>query len=899
MRISLDKGWRFYRGDIEIPRPFTHHECYITTKTERGLGPADPAWYDRDWETVDLPHDYQLFSVPDPAERDSCGFLPRENGWYRRGFVLSSEYENKRMLLVFGAAATHATVWVNGCLMVRNFCGYTHFSCDISPVVYLDGRVNVISVYIDTREIEGWYYEGTGLYRHVWLDVREPLAPELDGIYVKAVPGAGRDWNVSTEAEIFNAKYADATGNVCWEVLDGEKVLAHSVVPVQAAPRTTETVRGTMILPDPRIWWVDAPALYTLRTTVTAEGQQSDVTETIFGCRTITFDPNRGFFLNGRHIPLNGTANHQDFGPLGVAVPDNLHKLRITALKEMGCNAWRCAHNPPAPEFLDACDRLGMLVLDETRWFEATEDGLKQLEAMVRRDRNHPSVVVWSVGNEEPLQADARGRRIYKAMRQRVRQLDDRPVMLACNGGWLDDQVLRDLDIIGMNYSPDFYDIIHERYPNTPIIATETCAQTTLRGVYDSIDGVDSDSFDRHAASFGSTRRQSHSYIYPRPFIAGQFIWTGIDYRGECGWPQLFAAGGSVDPVCWRKDQFYLNKAQWTKEPMVHILPHWNGWKEGEEKEVWVYTNCEEAEMLLNGVSLGKKRPEGYDMPRWKVTYHPGELRALGYLKGVAVTEDIKATTGKPVALALELETGLAHTGGDVTLVTCFAVDREGREVPDAASVVYFSAENGEIKATFGSIWDASPVTDTARQMQAGRAMAFLMPRENGLMTLTAEAEGLEPATLVVPVFPGKEKPALAPVDYDYRVEQWFTTPIPLDECPDYRNAGKVQDENTFVAWRGEGESPFARKPGWVVYAAMPKQSKLRQLHCTSLTGKGVVIIHRKSGMTTASFEGRNVSVSLLSDAAPGEQVLIAVVLYGDSTDCGIHGKIHWTEENA
>ena len=429
-KILLDDGWLFHRGDIRPPFPQTKGTAYISAKTERcHMGPAAVGYtavadsYDNRaehrserWQAVTLPHDYVVEGTPDPQENNALGFLHYDNAWYRKTFTLPAEDEGRRITLYFEGVATHATVYVNGCLMYRNFCGYTPFEVDISDVAQYGGE-NLLAVYVNTEEHEGWWYEGGGIYRHVYLCKTEATALDLYGIYIRpeALPDGG--FQVTLECTVRRDEKGDLPVRATGRITDREgrpvmELTAEGMVP--AFGKTVLTASGKT--DSPHLWSPEDPYLYRCEVEIAdlsdSKKTVCDLDSVRFGFRTVRMDPEQGLFLNGKHVVLQGVCGHADCGLTGKAVPDNLHREKVHMLKAMGANAYRTSHYPQAEALMDAFDELGMLVMDETRWFESTEEGLLQLSTLIRRDRNRPSVLFWSVGNEEPLFVTGQGRRI-------------------------------------------------------------------------------------------------------------------------------------------------------------------------------------------------------------------------------------------------------------------------------------------------------------------------------------------------------------------------------------------------------------------------------------------------------------------------------------------------------
>lgn len=581
------------------------------------MGAAGTDFDDTEWCKLDLPHDWVVEGPFREEENLSQGYRPRGIAWYRRRFLLADDDRGKHVELQFDGIATHATVWVNGLLVHRSFCGYTPFQIDLTPIATYGDQPNTIAIRVDADAMEGWWYEGGGIYRHTWLVKRSSVHIQTDGVYAVPVRSPNGTWSVPVEVTLGNITSDKAPVEITAELLDpeGRVIISErsaATVPVleSAVTNITLPVSGT-----PRLWSVDEPVLHTMRVSVRREGELLDEASVACGFRTIRFDAEKGFFLNDQPLKLQGTCNHQDHAGVGVAVPDALWDFRIRKLKEMGCNAYRSAHNQPAPEFLDACDRLGMLVMDENRNFNHTPEYIGQLRTMVRRDRNHPSVFIWSVFNEEPMQGTPQGREMVRRMAAEVRRLDPtRPVTAAMNGGMNNvEGVFEAVDVMGFNYCHHAYDSFHAKHPHLPVFSSEDTSAFMTRGEYaNDLERNVVSSYDSEFASWGHSHRKAWQLIAERPFLAGGFVWTGFDYRGEpqrLAWPSISSVFGIMDTCGFAKTAFYIHQAEWIKDrPILAIAPHWN-WagREGETISVVAMTNTEEVALFLNGEPLGRK----------------------------------------------------------------------------------------------------------------------------------------------------------------------------------------------------------------------------------------------------------------------------------------------------
>jgi beta-galactosidase len=719
-RLSLDANWRFHLGDIPLNSfpggqgialygpDFTHSGA----KAGHVWGAAARGFDDSSWRQVNLPHDWAVEQSFDPKAEKQQGYRPRGIGWYRRTFKLDPADRGKNIELQFDGVATHCNVYFNGTPVHHNFCGYTSFYIDVTPMVRYGNDENTIAVRVDAEAMEGWWYEGAGIYRHTWLVKRSPVHVVTDGVYANPVKGADGKWTIPVEVTLGNTGTGAASAAVEVGVFDsaGKKIAGGQSAPVSVVPMDQAVGKVSIPVASPQLWSVDHPNLYEVRTTVLSDNRPVDAVSTMCGFRTLRFDAKAGFFLNDQPLKLQGTCNHQDHAGVGVAVPDSIQEFRIRKLKEMGANACRTAHNPPSRELLDICDRLGMLVMDETRHFNAAPEYLKQLEWLVRRDRNHPSVILWSLFNEEGLEVNEEGMEMTRAMNIVVKRFDTtRPTTGAQNKGQLGrdgkanpKNAAQTMDVVGINYQASDYDKILAAYPDKPVVSTEDTSQIMTRGEY-----VTDHSRNTVAAYDDvypgwdkcSSARNSWKAIAARPRIAGGFSWTGFDYRGEptpYGWPSASSFFGAMDLCGFPKTEFYVRQAHWVKNKLVlSLVPHWN-WpgKEGQPIKVMVLCNADRVALSLNGKLIEEKPVDPFQMVDWQVPYAPGRLEAVAKKAGREVARYVVETTGEPVALRLTPDRKtLAGDGNDAVPVTVEAVDAQGRVVPLAQNKVNFALE--------------------------------------------------------------------------------------------------------------------------------------------------------------------------------------------------------------
>jgi len=714
-RLLMDFGWRFAFGHpYDTQKDFDHATGYFSyfAKAGNGDGAASANFDDRGWRTLDLPHDWAVEAPFAGNGSHSHGYktvgrkFPETSvGWYRKSFFVPESDLGRRISVEFDGVFRDSVVWINGHYLGREPSGYNSFSRDVTDYLKY-GENNVIAVRVDATMEEGWFYEGAGIYRHVWLLKTAPLHVARFGTFVTSDVKENAAL-VTARTTVVNDGTAEAAFEVDQSIVDagGKSVATGQVKGVSLPPGDTKELSCQINVPNPALWSIESPTMYKLVTTIKSGGAAVDRYETPFGIRTIRFDPNEGFFLNGKHVKLLGTNNHQDHAGVGAALPDALQDFRIARLKEFGCNAYRCSHNPATPELLDACDRLGMVVLDENRLMGINAEHLDLLKQMILRDRNHPSVIAWSLGNEEwGIEGNITGARIAATMQAFAKRLDPtRGTTVAISGGW-GNGISTVLDVMGYNYigSNKSTDQQHAKFPNQSGMGTEETSTRQTRGIYFD---------DRPKAHMAPVLEQSGQvgmssgnmekgwqHYAQRPYLAGLFYWTGFDYRGESnpfGFPAVSSQFGILDTCGFPKDSFYYLKSWWTDKPVLYIYPHWN-WpgKEGQEINVMCYSNCDEVELFLNGQSLGKKAMGKDSHLEWDVKYQPGALEAQGYKNGQKVATYTVATTGEPAAIKLIPDReSIKADGEDVSVITVQVNDAQGRMAPSAGNEITFAIQ--------------------------------------------------------------------------------------------------------------------------------------------------------------------------------------------------------------
>ena len=758
--------WRFHLGhaaDVEKDFGFGRDQRTFA-KAGQAVEAAMPKFDDGSWADVIVPHDWAV-ALPfeqGPAVKDSDrgaahGFkligreFPQNSvGWYRTPIRVGAEDRDRKLWLEFDGVFRDAIVFVNGYDVVHNESGYAPFRADISDFLDYDGGENVIAVRADASLGEGWFYEGAGIYRRVDLVRADRLhVPQWGTVVRTDMRPDGASVHVATD--LLNSRETAATAILRQSLIDPGGKLAAMLpdVAVRLAPGEQLTLEQETVLKDPRLWSLDERNLYHVQSEIIEGERITDRTETRFGIRSIRFDPSRGFFLNGRPTKLLGTANHQDHAGVGTGIPDALHRWRVAQLQDMGSNAWRSAHNPPAAALLDACDEMGMLMICEQRINSSSPEALSELERMIRRDRNHPCVILWSLGNEEPHQATGRGARINAGLLAQVRALDPtRPTTFAMDQGW-DNGVGRVVDVLGFNYRTDQIEAYHGRHPEQPVIGTETGSTVATRGEYanDKARHVVR-AYDTEHPWWATTAEEWWTIVADRSYIAGGFVWTGFDYRGEPTpfdtLPSISSQFGILDTCGFPKDNYYYYRAWWRPDqPLVHLLPHWN-WpgRERQPIEIWAHGNTDEVELKLNGRSLGRK-----PMPRnrhleWHVPYAPGRLEAIGYNRGGVAARDIRETSGPAKAVRLRVDRRMARPG-DVVMVNAEIIDSSGRPVPTADNMLSFSARGGDVIGV-GNGNPNSLEPDVASERRAFNGLAQAIVRAGrGPVDISVASDGL------------------------------------------------------------------------------------------------------------------------------------------------------------
>ncbi|MBP8158134.1 MAG: DUF4982 domain-containing protein, partial [Flavobacterium sp.] len=708
-KISLDEDWKFHFGHAANPeKDFDYSKTALLHKSNVfATTVVNPKFVDTSWTSVNVPHDWvvELPFVNSPqVEMDSHGYKPvggmyaeTSIGWYRKHFNVDKSNSNKRFELQFDGIYRNAEIWINGFYVGTNFSGYVGNSYDVTDYINFEGE-NVMVVRVDATQYEGWFYEGAGIYRHVWLNITDKVFIPEDGIFVHSeLKGKNAIVNIETTVQNNNLQTSNASVYSYITDRNGKVIAKTSEQKITLGIHKNTTIKQKLNLNNARLWSLDDPYLYRVISVVKSGNQIVHQTKTRFGIKTVKFDSNKGFFLNGKHLKIQGTNNHQDHAGIGSALPDYMQYYRIKLLKKMGSNSYRASHNAPTPELLDACDSLGMLVLDEQRLLNSSPEYIDQFKRLIKRDRNHPSVFLWSIGNEEQnIQGNDYGKKIAQTLLAIQQDLDPtRTSTYAADMPNVYKGVNEVIPIRGFNYREYAVADYHRDHPNQPLLGTEMGSTVTTRGIYekDSIRAYVPDQDITHPW-WASKAETWWKLAAENDFWLGGYVWTGFDYRGEptpYKWPNISSHFGIMDVCGFPKNIYYYYKSWWTDEDVLHISPHWN-WPEkvGKPIEVWVNSNADEVELFLNGKTLGKKTMPRNSHLKWEVNYEPGTLEAIGYKKGKKLTSKVE-TTGTAYNVVLTPDKSiLTADGKDATVVNISIKDEKGREVPTADNLVKF-----------------------------------------------------------------------------------------------------------------------------------------------------------------------------------------------------------------
>lgn len=772
------KDWKFMLGDLPDGQ--------------------QPGLDDSQWRQLNLPHDWSIegaFSEKNPATPGG-GALPGGIGWYRKEFTMPETERGRLAFVDFDGVYRNSKVWINGHFLGLRPYGYISFQYELTPYLHYGNEKNVLAVKVDNSEQpNSRWYSGSGIYRKVWLTTTAKTRVDHWGTYVTTPAVTEHAATVALRTRVRNAGTEDLPVTLKTVIHDNKgnevaRAEVNGIVPKDSA----RSFDQSLTVDNPVFWSIEQPALYRAVTFVEANGATMDRYDTPFGIRTFEFDPAKGFFLNGKPLKIKGVCDHHDLGCLGAAVNTRAIERQLELLKGMGVNAIRTSHNPPAPELLDLCDTLGFIVMDEA--FDMWKKGKtpydyslnweewhrRDLTDMVLRDRNHPSVFIWSIGNEvmeQWDQKDSSGSVIARELASIVKSLDPtRPVTAACNEPNPLNPLIRSgaLDLVGLNYHIEGFPTFPTTYPGKKFIATETTSALETRGSYDMpsdsirrwplrwdrtfLDGNPDNTcsaYDNCSTPWGSTHEETWKVIKKYDFLSGMFIWTGFDYLGEptpYGWPSRSSYFGIIDLAGFPKDSYYMYQSEWTDKPVLHVFPHWN-WKPGQTVDVWAYTNCEEVELFLNGKSLGTRKKSGDELHlMWRLTFVPGTLKAVGRSGGKEVLVREIKTAGAPAKIALEADrSAISSNSEDLSFVTAKVLDADGTMVPNADNLLHFTISGaGQIVGVDNGLQTShEPFKATDHKAFNGLCLAVIQSTEKpGSITLKASADGLKSSSIVI-----------------------------------------------------------------------------------------------------------------------------------------------------
>ena len=713
-KINFDDNWKFAFGNAADPaKDFNYSISTIFAKTGGAQRTAiDPRFKDSAWRNLNLPHDWVVelpfvnvnnFDVMSHGYKPVGGLFPETSiGWYRKHFMIAKADSGQRFQIQFDGVFRNANFWINGFYLGNNISGYIGVNYDITN--YLNyGRENVLVVRVDATQYEGWFYEGAGIYRHAWLNEFGNWHLNTDDVFIHSTINKNSA-KLIVEGKVENLERDRQPLEVISYITDRDgKKISQSKAAMIGSRNEKSFFYQDISVSDINLWSLENPYLYR----VTVLYKQSDrVVDSItqrFGFRSIEIKTN-GVFLNGQHVKIHGMCNHQDHAGVGSALPDYLQYYRIHLLKEMGVNAYRTSHNPPTPELLDACDSLGMLVLDENRLLNSSPEYLNQFERQLKRDRNHASVFMWSIGNEEGwVQTTPVGKKIALDLLRKQIEIDPTRVSTyAADVGNVFKGINEIIPVRGFNYRQSGAADYHKEHPYQPLIGTEMGSTVTTRGIYekDSVRAYVPDQ-DITAPWWASTAEAWWTLAGPNDYWLGGFVWTGFDYRGEptpYQWPNINSHFGIMDMCGFPKNIYYYYQSWWTDKDVLHISPHWN-WKgkEGQPIDVWVNSNADNVELFLNGKSLGKKEMPRNGHLQWSVNYEPGTIEAIAYKKEKKLTAKVETTGNAAEVVVTPYKTTMLADGKDATVINISVVDRQGREVPDANNLIKFSI-SGDVK---------------------------------------------------------------------------------------------------------------------------------------------------------------------------------------------------------
>jgi len=750
---------------------------------------SNPSFDDASWRELRLPHDWSIegeFSEKHPAMVGG-GALPGGIGWYWKIFTLPAEDASKKIYIRFDGVYMNSEVFINGHSLGVRPNGYISFEYDLTPFLNFGEKENVLAVKVDnSKQPNSRWYSGSGIYRNVWLVKTNPVHVDVWGTYITTPEVSLEKATVTIETMVKNTLSEPQNLELVTTIFDAKKhKVGKSTTSLLAEADQTSLQKQTLEVSNPQLWSLENPVMYEAITEIRNNGKVVDSYTTPFGIRSFEFDAEKGFVLNGKQVKIVGVCNHHDLGALGAAINTRALERQLELMKEMGLNGIRTSHNPPAPELLDLCDRMGFVVMDEAfdMWAKKkmefdyslyfNEWHERDLKDQLLRDRNHPSVFIWSIGNEILEQWDSTGTPLAKELAAIVKGLDvTRPITSACNDPEPHNYIIKSeaLDLIGFNYHHETFEQFPTKFAGKKFIATETTSSLNTRGQYDMPSdsvrrwpkrwdlpfnegnvGNTCSSYDNCSAPWGSTHEETWKIMKKHDYLSGMYIWTGMDYLGEptpYGWPSRSSYFGIVDLAGFPKDMFYMYQSELTDKEVLHIFPHWN-WTNGQTIDVWAYTNFDEVELFINDKSQGVKTKQGDDLHlAWRVTYEPGTLKAVGKKANGSTKTVIINTAGEPAKIQLVADrTVINADGDDLSFVTVNVLDKDNNLVPVADNQIHFETDELVTIAGVdnGSQTSLEPFKANYRKAFNGKCLVILQSKENaGKTLLKATAKGLE-----------------------------------------------------------------------------------------------------------------------------------------------------------
>lgn len=823
---EIKDGWRY---TTRMPEPL-RFDAYHLTKTGAQNGPHAMTFDDSDWDTVSVPHDLTANAPLDPLNNNYNGYIRRPNVWFRRAFYVEESLRGKRIVLRFLGVTGVSAYYINGCLMAVNHTAFCGVELDVTDIVRFGREVNVVSIYCDNSRPEGWWYQGTGIFRKVYLTAMSDISVNPMSLRILTVEQK-KDWKVDGSFSLIDRRFAPAKLSARVRLLDsdGREAASCEVTPVQGKKCDFQ-----LMVHEPKKWDILQGNLYCCRIELYENGYCIDDCEKRIGFRTFYFDADEGFILNGVRQEIRGMCYHEEEGNLGWNIGREVYEKRIRQLIVMGGNAYRCSHNAPAEELLDLCDQYGILVMNETRRFDTGDIGRKELEYLVCRDRCHPSVVLWSIGNEEPWQGRDQGRRIAKTMRARIYELDGtRPVTMAMHNGLLTDGAACEVDVVGVNYNHENYDSIRAKYPDKPFVASEIL----------NLGDVVYENGNPYNGTDGAL--QTLKEIAKRPYISGSFGWAGEEYRGEHRNLAFFTDACATTCTGERKDGFYHYRAMWTTEPMVHICGHWNR-QDNESCTVTVFSNCEEVALYVNDRLVDTKQVSERYEAVFKLPFEAGELTAAALKKKKKVAYDTKITAGEPVALKLVPEkTELKADGSSTLSLTVKAVDSRGNVTP-TGSFLFTAQTPDEVELLCCDNADpycsTFPERETSQIYRGYGKIVIRSKTITGTVQIGVSCPELMGDSCKIELTAG-EYAYLEPVESLY-INDWFVTHTWKEEPDIYEYTEDIH----YVKWRKyvdacfveAEEMPFFDRSGYVIYCMEPNMPAVEPNRTPALVFEGI-----------------------------------------------------------